>query len=258
VRLVTFETPVWGTIQGEGVLVGTPSVFIRLWGCDFSCAWCDTKKSWQPGSTWQETSVEDILRHAREFRLSHVVITGGNPLVQAPELSELIVGLQSEWVDRENGDDWRPGMHVTVETQGSIYDESVARHADFISLAPKLHDWRDDGVKQYIHTALTRGRQVQVKVVCGTMVADGHPADAITRVLDLYAWANKVFPTHVGSGRLDEMLHFILQPESSYGRKGVELVRSSLERWARTSVAGVKYPVIRLIPQTHKTALFVR
>jgi 7-carboxy-7-deazaguanine synthase len=250
-KLVDFEKPIWSTIQGEGTLVGMPSVFIRLYGCDFSCAWCDTKGSWKPGSTSVPVEIEGILERARSFRLTHAVITGGNPLLQAADLAELIVGLQADWVDRENGDDWRAGMHVTVETQGSIFDEAVARHVDLISLSPKLHQWVDDPLRQFLSSALGRRKQAQVKIVCAT--ADEVNV-ALSHMTSLFASAKKAFPE---PGYVEERLHFILQPESSGGRRGVEVVRSQLEQWLRESEAGYQYPVVRLIPQCHKSSLYV-
>ncbi len=248
-RLVEFEDPVWGTIQGEGILVGTPSVFIRTYGCDFSCSWCDTKGSWKPGSKYVEWPMHEILGQARSFHLTHAVVTGGNPLLQAADLAELIVGLQEEWIDLEN-DRSRAGMHVTVETQGSVYDEAIARHVDLISLSPKLHDWRDETLKQFLHASLLRKKEAQVKIVCGM----GRSDEAILRVLDLYQWATKITPVE----ELPRLLHFILQPESGLGRKGVEDVRLGLEQWREDTMAGFTYPVIRLIPQCHKSALYVR
>ena len=249
-NLVTFEDPIWPTIQGEGILVGTPSVFIRLWGCDDSCSWCDTKKSWMPGSTSQELDIDAIVEKARSFRLSHAVITGGNPVLQ-PELPDLIVALQAEHYAldmRRVGDQW-PGMHVTVETQASIFDEAVSRHANLMSLSPKLHNWRDEVVLQYLCAALWREKDIQVKVV---VTSTSETLLALDRFVELFRW------TRDNKGKTRDLVHFILQPESSLGRRGVEMVRSTLEQWRLEHKPGYAYPVVRIIPQFHKVGLYVR
>ena len=109
------------SIQGEGRLLGTPSVFVRTSGCNLRCVWCDTPyTSWRPeGREW---SVGEIMREARKYPARHVVITGGEPLL-APEIEELTQELK------------RNGAHITIETAATIF-KPVA--CDLISLSPKL------------------------------------------------------------------------------------------------------------------------
>ncbi len=109
------------SLQGEGRLLGMPSVFIRTSGCNLRCVWCDTPyTSWRPeGREW---SVGKILREARKYPARHVVITGGEPLL-ALEIEELTQELK------------RNGAHVTIETAATIF-KPVA--CDLISLSPKL------------------------------------------------------------------------------------------------------------------------
>jgi len=109
------------SLQGEGRLLGMPSVFIRTSGCNLRCVWCDTPyTSWRPeGSEW---SIREIIREARKYPARHVVVTGGEPLL-APEIEELTQELK------------RNGAHITIETAGTIF-KPVA--CDLISLSPKL------------------------------------------------------------------------------------------------------------------------
>ena len=243
-RLVAFENPIFATVQGEGILVGMPSVFIRLYGCSYSCSWCDTKDSWRPGSTWTNLETSAVLGLARAPRFPYAVITGGDPLQQADDTLDLVMGLKTEWVDRVQGNNWRGGMHVTVETQAAIYDERVATEVDLLSLSPKLHDWREEIVFEYLkNTSRNRMRsaqEVQLKVVV-------QPADVelgIKRLCDVY---KVVFEL-----KIEDRVHFILQPESSTGQKGVQAVRYGLEAWYGSSLAQYRYPRIRLLGQLHK------
>jgi 7-carboxy-7-deazaguanine synthase len=106
------------SIQGEGTLVGTPSVFVRTSGCNLRCAWCDTPyTSWQPQG--EERSVDSIVEEVNRFGAEHVVVTGGEPMI-APEIAELT---------------HRLSQHITIETAGTV-DAGV--HCDLMSVSPKL------------------------------------------------------------------------------------------------------------------------
>ena len=109
------------SIQGEGRLLGMPSVFIRTSGCNLRCVWCDTPyTSWRPeGRGW---NVKAILREVHKYPAHHVVVTGGEPLL-APEIEELATELKRE------------GAHITIETAATIF-KPVA--CDLISMSPKL------------------------------------------------------------------------------------------------------------------------
>ena len=95
--------------QGEGPLVGTPMVFVRLAGCNLRCGFCDTAYAQDPDSG-EDVSVEDIVRRAWELhpRLgSWIAITGGEPLIHK-DLRGLVRALRSS------------GYMVEVETNGSF------------------------------------------------------------------------------------------------------------------------------------------
>jgi 7-carboxy-7-deazaguanine synthase len=109
------------SIQGEGILTGVPSVFVRLSGCNLRCLWCDTPyTSWNPEGT--NVLVDEIMASVRAFRASHAVVTGGEPMI-FPESVDLTRALK------------QAGLHVTVETAGTVY-QPVA--CDLMSISPKL------------------------------------------------------------------------------------------------------------------------
>src|SRR5258705_7458828 len=69
------------SIQGEGILAGVPSVFLRTSGCNLRCTWCDTPyTSWNPEG--DDLSLDDILVDVRRHGSAHVVVTGGEPMIQ--------------------------------------------------------------------------------------------------------------------------------------------------------------------------------
>jgi 7-carboxy-7-deazaguanine synthase len=109
---------IFHSLQGEGMLVGVPSVFVRVSGCNLRCKWCDTPyTSWMPEG--DELSHEQILSAIRGYKAEHVVITGGEPMLFAP-----VVRLSKELP-----------MHVTIETAGTVYQPV---QCDLMSISPKL------------------------------------------------------------------------------------------------------------------------
>jgi len=102
--------------------VGVPSVFVRTSGCNLRCTWCDTPyTSWQPEG--EERSVSSIVDEVSSYGASHVVITGGEPMI-APQIEELTEELAA-----------RLTQHITIETAGTV-DAHV--HCDLMSISPKL------------------------------------------------------------------------------------------------------------------------
>lgn len=116
---------IYESLQGEGLLAGTPSLFIRTSGCNLRCVWCDTPfTSWEPeGEDWPLARVIDRVRAAGP---SHAVVTGGEPLL-ATDLPDLCAQLRAD------------GIHVTIETAGTIAPPRGGEPlADLMSISPKL------------------------------------------------------------------------------------------------------------------------
>ena len=99
---------IFTSFQGEGPYVGTPATFLRLYGCNLNCPWCDTDIS-----TYEILSVDDvceILLTQMEFNnIQTLIITGGEPTLQMEEIKRLI---------KELPDD----IKVQMETNGSIFE----------------------------------------------------------------------------------------------------------------------------------------
>ena len=111
------------SVQGEGILTGVPSIFIRTSGCNLRCRWCDTPyASWKPEGT--ELSVDAILTKVQDWPAArHVVLTGGEPMV-AKDIDSLIRQIRTA------------GYHLTTETAGTILLPEGG--CDLASLSPKL------------------------------------------------------------------------------------------------------------------------
>lgn len=123
------------SIQGEGECLGIRSLFVRTSQCNLRCSWCDTKYSFDPKPGAKHgladghyvTTIEDIVNEAVVRRVTHIVLTGGEPTVQ-PYFVELVLALKAK------------GFHITVETNGTILHQEVLHIVDLWSVAPKLND----------------------------------------------------------------------------------------------------------------------
>jgi len=112
---------IYKSVQGEGLLSGTESVFLRASGCNLRCWFCDTPyTSWSPQG--EDLSVAEIVEQVTSFTCRHVVLTGGEPLIHA-EAIPLCDALQN--ADR----------HITVETAGTLY---LPLACDLLSISPKF------------------------------------------------------------------------------------------------------------------------
>ncbi len=125
------------SLQGEGSLVGVPSVFIRTSGCNLRCSWCDTPyTSWNPEGT--DLSLQQIMDEVAAHPARHVVVTGGEPMI-APEIVPLTQRLRT--ADR----------HITIETAGTVF-QPVA--CDLMSISPKLSNSTPGGAWAERHDRL--------------------------------------------------------------------------------------------------------
>lgn len=114
------------TIQGEGMVMGQKTMFVRTAGCDYSCSWCDSKFTWDGTGTSVSKKPEAIIGELKEIggaAFSHVTISGGNPALHK--------GI-GELVDLCHANGWKVG----VETQGSFWQDWM-RDIDDITISPK-------------------------------------------------------------------------------------------------------------------------
>ncbi|HMN39975.1 MAG TPA: 7-carboxy-7-deazaguanine synthase QueE [Phycisphaerales bacterium] len=144
------------SIQGEGKLAGTPSLFVRLSGCNLRCSWCDTPyASWSPDGSARSIDNLVALARSQPSAVRHAVLTGGEPMIFAG-LCELSARLGAS---RQRGG---AAMHITIETAGTAIptDDRWPLTCHLMSISPKLasstptNDPRDpDGVWAARHEA---------------------------------------------------------------------------------------------------------
>ena len=121
---------IFESIQGEGNNAGKHAVFLRTSECNLKCVWCDTKYTWD----WKnydyskevnEMSIKEVRQSLEQFRIRHLVITGGEPLMQQDDLAELLTFL-------------KPEFYVEVETNGTILpNNALSTLVDQWNVSPK-------------------------------------------------------------------------------------------------------------------------
>jgi len=83
------------SLQGEGLEIGLPTVFVRLFACDLRCAWCDTMYAVE-GHDFVDYTVLEVVNEIEKNDCKRVCITGGEPLLQIKEVEELASDLISK------------------------------------------------------------------------------------------------------------------------------------------------------------------
>jgi 7-carboxy-7-deazaguanine synthase len=208
------------TIQGEGGHIGEIQHFVRLGGCDFRCAWCDTKYAWNPAG--KDLTAKEIVRHVIDLGNSHCVhwitLSGGNPVIY--NCSDLI--------DLAH----RAGYKVNVETQGSIYAAWLAS-ADAITLSPKPPSAgmpQDPKVLSAILGSFGRTSSVKIVIESG----------------DDYDWAKRLRAQYLPK------IPFVLQPCTHAGGDPLQTLKV-LTSWVLASpTEAACWPNTRVLPQLHR------
>jgi 7-carboxy-7-deazaguanine synthase len=198
------------SVQGEGCLIGTPSVFVRTTGCNLRCSWCDTPyTSWNPEG--EEFTIAQILDRTAEFTAAkHVVLTGGEPMI-ASGIAELA------------GQFRHRGMHITVETAGTVFTPVAC---DLMSISPKLSNSTPDGVFRVRHESLRLQHEVLRKLMAEydyqlkfVITDENSVAEALSLIDRLQAPAHKVvlMPEGISAEVLNERGPWLTEICKRYG-----------------------------------------
>jgi len=129
---------IFESIQGEGINVGKPSVFLRTALCNLACTWCDTKYTWD----WKnfdyekevkEMETEQVREKIIQYDSKNLVITGGEPMMQQKELESLLEVLKSD------------NYFVEIETNGTIEPSTkMQEYVNQWNVSPKLANSGND------------------------------------------------------------------------------------------------------------------
>ncbi|RNF40838.1 7-carboxy-7-deazaguanine synthase QueE [Planococcus salinus] len=144
------------TIQGEGMVMGQKTMFVRTAGCDYSCSWCDSKFTWDGTGKSKAMKPAEIIEELERIgghAFSHVTISGGNPALHK--------GI-GELVELCHEQEWKVG----IETQASIWQDWLTE-IDDITLSPKppSSGMKTDFEKLDLFIRNLTGRNASLKVV---------------------------------------------------------------------------------------------
>jgi 7-carboxy-7-deazaguanine synthase len=182
---------IFRSIQGEGLTIGAPTVFIRTSGCPLRCAYCDTPQAFDKG---EEMPLDEILTKVREHGTANVCLTGGEPLAQkdARKLVQMLV--DEDFI-------------VVVETSGAIpLDEMPCVENLSISMDIKCPSSGEEGRMVYENIELL-GPTDQLKFV----VSDNADYEFAKKVIEKHEPKCEIVFTPVGGRDLKELAERILK-----------------------------------------------
>lgn len=115
---------IFSSLQGEGVRLGIPSVFIRFWGCNLSCEFCDSEFSWnaKKGKP-HHTTQDEVIKKIKSFGVKNLIFTGGEPMLHQKHIRDICSAISPDFVEVE-----------TNGTQISRIDDIV----DQFNVSPKF------------------------------------------------------------------------------------------------------------------------
>jgi 7-carboxy-7-deazaguanine synthase len=215
---------IFETVEGEGTRAGFPTVFVRLFGCNLRCTWCDTTYSYPPAEAEFTMSIGQIADEVRTFRSTHICLTGGEPLLYGEKSIALIHELLK--IDRIED--------IHIETNGAVELKPFLRAID----SPKVRyimDYKlpDSGEEHRMivsNIPLLR-KQDELKFVIGSerdfeaavRLLEEHPTEA----LPLFSPVWSTMPPHklvelmlergLSNVKLNMQLHKIIWDPSTRG-----------------------------------------
>lgn len=205
------------TFQGEGQSLGQLCSFIRLFSCNLHCCFCDSYFTWRTSDKHphkyateivdsnlesKRMSINEIVGHFKEMNPPMLVITGGEPMLQAKKLPELITQLINDI----------PALtRIEIETAGTIFSEKVSEYPFvYFNVSPKLESsgnplelrYKVEVLKAFNQT----GRATFKFVVCGK--EDFEEIEVITEEVGIQDNKVYIMPEGIDGNGQKEKLQF--------------------------------------------------
>jgi organic radical activating enzyme len=225
---------VFTSLEGEGTLYGTKTMFVRLAGCPFSCFYCDTADA-LPADSGTEYSVEEaceIIDRNLQQNTYKVNFTGGDPLMQPDAVTEMARHVRSK------------GIPTYLES--SCFDSKrfaqILPQIDLVKIELKTRDseFVDDShypnlvenALDCLRLALSSGRDTYIKVVVSSRTTEDEMAGLVGRIF--------------GVAGASGITGFIIQPTYGVAEPALDLLLRLYDVVCR------HYGDVRIVPQLHK------
>lgn len=131
-----FVSEIFLSTQGEGPNIGIPTLFIRLYGCNLNCSFCDSKYTWKNTNEYKVMKISELIEETEKYKFTQICITGGEPMEQQAQLAYFIKSLHEKYKN----------VIFNIETNATIfpYDINYVCY-DFLDdiyfiLSPKLNN----------------------------------------------------------------------------------------------------------------------
>ena len=213
---------IFESIQGEGLYAGVKQVFVRFFGCNLKCRFCDTKLNYYD----KYTSLELFNKIVKTSRGVHSVsFTGGEPLLHKDFLKETLRLFKNQ------------GITTYLETNGTLPEafKEIKDDVDIVSMDIKLPtSTKDRGFWKEHRDFLSqaKGKNIFVKIV----ICESTKKEDLKKALDMIA-------------KVDSKIPVVLQPNS------FEFSKTLLNRMLELQgLCFGKIKDVRIMPQLHKMA----
>lgn len=114
---------IFESIQGEGPWIGYPATFVRLYGCNLNCSFCDSQYS--KNGVHAEMTISEVLDRISGKANPYVIFTGGEPCMQFEDMKQVILALRLRC----------PEKKIAIESNGTIdFDDTIF---DVVIISPK-------------------------------------------------------------------------------------------------------------------------
>ncbi len=225
---------IFTSVEGEGILFGTKTLFVRLAGCPFTCFYCDTKES-LPLDSGDEYSIEEackLIDTNLKDQTFKVNFTGGDPLIQHQAVSQLAKHVQSKKIptylesscfDSDRFSQVLPFIDI-------VKIEFKTRDSDFVD--SKHYERLIENATQCLASSVSAKKTTYIKIVVSSK----------TKLEDFKFLVDKIFNT-VSKEEIDG---FIIQPTFGVAEPSLDLL---LELY---DIVYPYYVNVKVVPQLHK------
>lgn len=225
---------IFTSVEGEGILFGTKTLFVRLAGCPFTCFYCDTKES-LPLDSGEEYSIEEackLIDSNLQDQTFKVNFTGGDPLIQHQAVAELAKHIQSKKIPtylESSCFDSERFIHV-LPFIDIVKIEFKTKDSDFVD--SKHYERLIENATQCLDSSISAKKTTYIKIVVSSK----------TKLEDFKFLVDKIF----SAVSKDDIDGFIIQPTFGVAEPSLE---SLLELY---DVVYPYYNEVKVVPQLHK------